>query len=125
MDSMGIQASHHLIVTYWCLLSHVSVELDKLMLTSGVFLSTCKFCSSIRSNFFPLLIFFYTTVVYASWASGALDPERDASGDLVTSVKRFVNFNLITSHFAVLIILLSNTYAKCPHNCFSVGVYGQ
>jgi hypothetical protein len=25
-----------------------------------------------------------------SWASGALDPESGASGDLVTSVKRFV-----------------------------------
>lgn len=51
----------------------------------------------------PTYFFFCITVVYVSWASGALDPERDASGDLVTSVKRFGNFSLITSDFTVLI----------------------
>lgn len=28
-----------------------------------------------------------------SWASGALDPDGGASGDLVTSVKRFVHIS--------------------------------
>jgi hypothetical protein len=32
-----------------------------------------------------------------SWVSGALDPESGASGDLVTSVKRFVL--ILTSEF--------------------------
>ena len=64
-------------------------------------------------------------VVYVSWASGALDPERDASGDVVTSVKRFGVFNLIGAYIAVFNIILFVQYAKCPHNCFSVGVYGQ
>lgn len=36
------------------------------MLTSGVFLSTRKFCSSIKSNFFPPLIFFFVSLLYMS-----------------------------------------------------------
>ena len=34
--------------------------------------------------------FFCFLDAFTSWASGALDPESSASGDLVTSVKRYV-----------------------------------
>lgn len=51
--------------------------------------------------------------IYASWASGALDPERDAAGDVVTSVKRFGLLNLISVHFALFGIFLYVQYAEC------------
>jgi phosphatidylserine synthase 2 len=43
------------------------------------------------------LVFFFGCLIMNSWVSGALDPESGASGDLVTSVKRFVL--ILTSEF--------------------------
>lgn len=51
-------------------------------------------------------LFYFILDAYASWASGALDPERDASGDLVTSVKRSALFDIYRLRIAYICLAI-------------------
>lgn len=51
-------------------------------------------------------------IKYVSWASGALDPERDAEGDVVTSVKRFGIFSSISTHLRILLCVQCAKYPQ-------------
>ena len=74
---------------------------------------TCSRIFSLINFIFLVLHLVVIYYAYASWASGALDPERDASGDLVTSVKRFCLFykNQCIYFFIMLNDFLFNTIA--------------
>ncbi|OIV91083.1 hypothetical protein TanjilG_30305 [Lupinus angustifolius] len=58
------------------------------------------------------------------WASGALDPERDASGDLVTSVKRGV-WAMIAVFLAYCLLQAPSTVLIRPHPAIWRLVHGM